>query len=199
MLSDEQSKKRLEPLIITCKSADCESGLHCFSLTKKMKSTNQAGQCRYCGAKLIDWKRVYKRNLTDAAYTFKALKYELWRHYYWHIKIDEKAINHARRKGKENMKEAAEKRIRNSVGDRNPYWDGRQTPRKGNILYYAQHATATCCRKCIEEWHGISIGQALTDDQIKYFKDLIMLYIEERLPFLTEHGEYIPLIKKRRK
>ena len=198
MSVDGQNKKRLEPLELTCKSADCDSGLHCFSLTKKMKIADQAGQCRYCGAKLVDWKRVYKRDLADANYTFKSLKYELWRHYYWHIEIDEKAINHARRRGKAGMKEAAEKRIRNSVGNGNPYRDGMQTPRKGNALYYAQHATATCCRKSIEEWHGIPVGQALSDDQIEYFKDLVMLYIEERLPFLTEQGEYIPPIRKSR-
>ncbi len=33
--------------------------------------------------------------------------------------------------------------------------DGRQTPREGNTIFYAQHATASCCRTCIEYWHGI--------------------------------------------
>ena len=197
MTTNEETKKKLKPLKITCKSADCERGLHCFSQTKKMRIANQAGQCRYCGAKLIDVSRLSKRDLADVNYTFKALKYELWRHYYWHIEIDQKAINHARRKGKVGMRAAAEKRIRNSVGVANPYRDGIQTPKKGNAIYYAQHATASCCRKCIEEWHGIPIGQALTSDQIKYFIELAMLYIEERLPFLTENGEYLPPIRKK--
>lgn len=198
MSANEQLKKRLQPLEITCKSADCERGLHCFIRAKKMKITNPAGQCIYCGAKLVDSKRVYKRDLADADYTFRALKHEMWRHYYWHIEIDRKAINHARRKGKAGMRVGAENRIRNSVGGRNPYRDGIQTPKKGNALYYAQHATATCCRKCIEEWHGIPAGQPLTDDQIAYFKELVMLYIEERLPFLTEQGEYVPAIRMSR-
>ena len=198
MSATGQIKKRLKPLKITCKSADCNNGLHCFRVTKKMKIADQAGQCRYCGAKLVDWNRVYKRDVADAEYTFKALKYELWRHYYWHIEIDEKAVTHAHRKGKASMTEAAEKRLRNSVGDGNPYRDGMQTPRMGNALYYAQHATGTCCRKCIEEWHGIPIGQALNDDQIEYFVELVMLYIEDRLPFLTEQGEYVPPIRRGR-
>lgn len=198
MSTNKQTRKRLEPLKITCKSADCDQGLHCFVRSKKMKITNPAGQCIYCGVKLIDSKRIYKRELADADYTFKALKYEMWRHYYWHIEIDQKAINHARRKGKAGIRVAADKRIRNSVGDGNPYRDGIQTPKKGNTLYYAQHATATCCRKCIEEWHGIPIGQPLTDDQIAYFKELVILYIEERLPFLTDQGVYVPPIKKGR-
>ncbi|MFX0116112.1 MAG: DUF4186 family protein [Candidatus Hodarchaeota archaeon] len=196
MSAKVQTKKKLEPLKISCKSADCERGLHCFVRTRKMKITNPAGQCIYCGVKLVDSKRMYKRDIADAEYTFKTLKYEMWRHYYWHIEIDQKAINYARRKGIVGMRAAAEARIRNSVGAANPYKDGIQTPKKGNALYYAQHATATCCRKCIEDWHGIPIGQPLTDDQTRYFQELIMLYIEERLPFLTEHGEYVPPIRK---
>lgn len=189
-------KRRLAPLEITCSSADCKSGLHCFTQTKKMKGTDEGGRCRYCGAELVDWSRTHKRDLDDVQYTFEALRYELWRHRYWHIDIDEKAINHARRKGKSGMKAAAERRLRSSVGDANPYRDGYQTPKKGNVLYYAQHATATCCRKCMEDWHGVPMGQALTDRQIAYFTDLLMLYIDERLQ-LTENGEYVPSIRRK--
>jgi len=196
MTANQETKRKLEPLAITCSSADCERGLHCFRQTKKMKMSDQAGHCRYCGEELIDWRRVHKKDLADVNYTFKALKYELWRHYYWHIEIDERAINHARRKGSQGMREAAEKRIRNSVADAKPFRDGMQTPKEGNALYYAQHATATCCRKCIEDWHGIPSGQALTDDQIVYFVELIMLYIQERLPYLTTTGEFVPHAKK---
>lgn len=31
--------------------------------------------------------------------------------------------------------------------------DGKQTPMKGYPVFTAQHATATCCRDCIEKWH----------------------------------------------
>lgn len=30
--------------------------------------------------------------------------------------------------------------------------DGKQTPMKGHPVFTAQHATATCCRKCIKKW-----------------------------------------------
>lgn len=197
MIANNETKKKLMPLEITCKSADCERELHCFSQTKKMKIANQAGQCRYCGTKLIDVSRLSKRNLADVNYTFKSLKYEMWRHYYWHLDIHQKAINHARRKGTEGMRTAAEKRIRSSVGDAEPYRDGIQTPKDGNAICYAQHATASCCRTCIKEWHGIPKGRPLTGDEITYLTELVMLYIEERMPFLTEHGEYVPPIRKK--
>ena len=95
------------------------------------------------------------------------------------------------------MISAAESRLRSSVGPMAPFRDGYQTGSGGNNpLHYAQHATATCCRKCIAEWHGIPRGVELTAVQIDYFTRLLMLYIEERLPDLTEGGEYVPPIRE---
>ena len=43
-----------------------------------------------------------------------------------------------------------------------PLNDGRQTPMRGHPVFIAQHATATCCRSCLEKWHGITAGRPLT-------------------------------------
>ena len=185
----------LKPLTITCTASDCEANLHCFKFHKQKMTVDQKGACRSCGIKLIDWKRVHKLDLSDAEYTVKALKNELIRHHNWHIDIDLRAINHARRKGKTGMRTATENRIRKYVAPANPVRDGRQTPLEGNIIYYAQHATATCCRKCMEYWHNIPLGIELTENQIQYFVNLIMAYINDRLPNLTEAGEYIPPVR----
>jgi len=40
--------------------------------------------------------------------------------------------------------------------------DGRQTPFRGHPVFVAQHATATCCRSCLQKWHGIEKGKALS-------------------------------------
>lgn len=192
MLFSTNNKSKFKPLEITCTSTDCGNDLHCFHLAKKMKESVEDGSCRYCGIKLIDRERTRKCKIEDINYTFKALKCELWRHYYWHLDLDQKAINHAKRKGVSRMRIAAKKRIQTSVGRPASAWDGRQTPKDGNALFYAQHATATCCRGCIEEWHGIAKNKELTNDQINYFTNLLMLYVKERLPFLSENGEYVP-------
>lgn len=186
----------LPPLKFTCTSSNCNTGLHCFLQKKKLLNpslwqenvTGRGGRCRACGADLVEWTRVYQRNLADVAYTFAMLKHELIRHHFWHIDLDEKALKHALRKGRVGMRSAAEKRLRQSVGGAEPYRDGRQTPEEGNALFYAQHATATCCRRCIEEWHGIPRGVALTDEQIGYFTELLMLFVNERIPQLGEEG-----------
>ena len=44
-----------------------------------------------------------------------------------------------------------------------PEKDGKQTPFRGHPVFVAQHATATCCRGCLEKWHGIPAGRDLTD------------------------------------
>jgi predicted Fe-S protein YdhL (DUF1289 family) len=32
-------------------------------------------------------------------------------------------------------------------------------------VFITQHATATCCRGCLEKWHGIPRGAELTDEE----------------------------------
>ena len=194
------------PLNVRCTTTKCEDELHCFLQKKKRRKRDMVednpsgggGKCRACGKNLVEWPRVHRRNLKDVAHTFRMMQYEFVRHYFWHLAIDQKAVNHALRKGREGMWAAVEKRVRRSVGDANPTFDGRQTPKSGNSIYYAQHATATCCRKCIEEWHGIPRGIALTDEVVMYFTDLIMLYINERLPQLPDKGIKVPRISSGR-
>ncbi|WP_372584870.1 DUF4186 domain-containing protein, partial [Serratia marcescens] len=49
-----------------------------------------------------------------------------------------------------------------------PKNDGKQTPMRGHPVFVAQHATATCCRGCLEKWHGIPQGVALDERQKDY-------------------------------
>jgi 2-iminoacetate synthase ThiH len=46
--------------------------------------------------------------------------------------------------------------------------DGRQTPWRNHPVFVAQHATATCCRGCLEKTHGIAKGHALTDEEMAH-------------------------------
>jgi hypothetical protein len=104
-------------------------------------------------------------------------------------------VRHARRKGKAGIRTAIESRLRSCLRPNNP-WDGRQTPRDGNSIYYAQHATATCCRRCLEQWHAIPLDRDLSDKEITYLTELYAMFINERLPNLTEEGETIPATRK---
>lgn len=56
--------------------------------------------------------------------------------------------------------------------------DGKQTPMKGHPVFIAQHATACCCRSCLEKWHHIPKGRELTDNEVNYIVYLIMEWIK---------------------
>jgi hypothetical protein len=62
-----------------------------------------------------------------------------------------------------------------------PYKDGKQTPYRGHPVFVAQHATATCCRTCLERWHRIPKGRELTADEQAYAVDVICRWIETDL------------------
>lgn len=59
--------------------------------------------------------------------------------------------------------------------------DGKQTPMKGHPVFIAEHATATCCRGCLEKWHNIKKGKSLTSDEIDYITELIMTWIKREI------------------
>ena len=93
-------------LNIKCTSADCENDLHCFKQLKKM-TDEERGKCRYSGADLVDRARLHVRDFGDVGYTFAALKNEMIRHYFFHRQLNERAVRHAQRKGRIQLKEAA--------------------------------------------------------------------------------------------
>ncbi len=54
-----------------------------------------------------------------------------------------------------------------------PRNDGRQTPMRGHPVFVAQHATATCCRGCLEKWHRIPRGRSLASEEVDYVVTVI--------------------------
>ena len=49
---------------------------------------------------------------------------------------------------------------------------------RGHPVFIAQHATATCCRGCIEKWHKFKKGVELTPEQQNYLVEVIMEWIK---------------------
>ena len=54
-----------------------------------------------------------------------------------------------------------------------PKNDGRQTPWRGHPAFVAQHATATCCRGCLQKWHGIPKGRELDAEEKRHVLNAI--------------------------
>jgi Domain of unknown function (DUF4186) len=84
-------------------------------------------------------------------------------------------------RGMEAVREHARELLAARVAPAAPRNDGKQTPYRGHPVFVAQHATATCCRNCLERWHGIAKGRALTGDELEYAVDVICRWIEADL------------------
>lgn len=72
--------------------------------------------------------------------------------------------------------------IATRVAPANPPRDGKQTPYRNHPVFVAQHATATCCRGCLQRNHQIPRGHELTADERRYVTALIMRWIEREVP-----------------
>ena len=166
-----------------CTHSECEKGLHCFRLTKKQTRNKKVGECRRCDEHPVDFARVKQRDISDYEYTRWAFTQEWIRAEYWSNEIDLKAVLYAKRKGMKALLAMVPQRIAKAIGKpvSNNAYDGRQTSWEGNPIHYAQHATATCCRKCMEIWHGIPLESEITPDQLAYFSTLVQRYLTERL------------------
>jgi hypothetical protein len=190
----KRKKKNHSRLRIGCSQTDCQKGLHFFRPNKESIKLDKVGDCLECGADLVQWERLHKRDFKDVEYTVQALNLEFARNTMWNLKIedDDKAVNYAKRKGKIKLDETVDKRISSSIGNVPNDWDGRQTPRGGNPIFYAQHATGTCCRRCAEYWHGVPRDRALVPSEKQYFSNLVKHYLGKKLPWLKDAGAIIP-------
>jgi hypothetical protein len=92
-------------------------------------------------------------------------------------------------KGRESVLAHAREFIARRIAPAYPSRDGKQTPFSGHPVFPAQHATATCCRGCLEKWHGIPRGRALTVKEQGYVVDVIEGWLLHQDPSAPELGE----------
>ena len=62
---------------------------------------------------------------------------------------------------------------------------------RGHPVFVAQHATATCCRGCLEKWHGIPKGRALTENEQRYVAGVLMRWIDREMRMIEKPGEVV--------
>jgi hypothetical protein len=93
------------------------------------------------------------------------------------FKLTEKDRQYINNKGIDTIRQHAHDFISKRIAPQYPKNDGKQTPMRGHPVFIAQHATATCCRSCIQKWHGIKKGRALNDEEIEFIVDLVLGWI----------------------
>jgi hypothetical protein len=98
------------------------------------------------------------------------------------FRLSERETEYLMTKGRDVIRAHAEDFIKTRLAPAQPKNDGRQTPMRGHPVFVAQHATATCCRKCLAKWHGIAQGRALSADQQEHVVNVVMEWIGRRAP-----------------
>ncbi len=71
------------------------------------------------------------------------------------FKLDGKELEYLNSKGISIILEHGRDFINTRLAPANPPNDGKQTPMRNHPTFIAQHATATCCRGCLQKWHQI--------------------------------------------
>ena len=97
------------------------------------------------------------------------------------FKLKDKEIDYINNKGLDVIRSHAYDFITKRLSPAVIVNDGKQTPMRGHPVFIAQHATATCCRGCLEKWHHISKNRKLTKDEIIYIVNVIMEWIKRQL------------------
>lgn len=87
--------------------------------------------------------------------------------------IEEKGID----KIKEHTLDFINKRLKSAIIPN----DGKQTPMRGHPTFVAQHATATCCRGCLNKVHKIEMNKELNENEIDYICEVILRWIKKEI------------------
>ena len=95
--------------------------------------------------------------------------------------LGEKEKNYVQTKGLETIQNHAYDFIQKRVAPASIPNDGKQSPMRGHPVFIAQHATATCCRGCIQKWHHIDRERDLTKEEIDDLVHLIMEWIRRKM------------------
>lgn len=97
------------------------------------------------------------------------------------FQLKETDFQYIERTGMETVRRHAAEFVKERLSPAYPKNDGKQTPMKGHPVFVAQHATACCCRGCLNKWYGVRIGQPLSEMQQQKIVNLLIAWIEKQL------------------
>ena len=95
--------------------------------------------------------------------------------------LKEKDKQYVREKGIEIIEKHARDFIEKRLAPKEIKNDGKQTPMRGHPVFIAEHATATCCRGCLNKWHKIPKNIELSEEQKAYIVEVIMTWIKRQM------------------
>jgi exodeoxyribonuclease V alpha subunit len=97
------------------------------------------------------------------------------------FKLKQTDLEYIRQKGLNLIESHAKDFIKKRIAPAEIINDGKQTPMRGHPVFIAEHATATCCRGCIEKWHHLPKGRELNQAEQDYLVSIIMQWIKNQI------------------
>lgn len=94
--------------------------------------------------------------------------------------LTKKEREYLNEKGMDIMRSHAADFVKMKLAPAFPKNDGRQTPMHGHPVFKAMHATACCCRGCLNKWYKVPEGKPLTENQQERIVNLLMAWIERQ-------------------
>jgi hypothetical protein len=95
------------------------------------------------------------------------------------FKLNAHDLSYLRQKGLSEVLNHAEDFIAKRLAPAEIPNDGKQTPMRGHPVFVAQHATATCCRGCLQKWHQIPKGRAMSLEEQAYVVVVLEHWLSE--------------------
>ena len=95
--------------------------------------------------------------------------------------LNNKMKEYIKEKGLNTIEVHAKDFIEKNLKIYNKEKDGKQTPMKNHPVFIAQHATATCCRSCLEKWYHIPKEKILEEKEERCIRALILSWIEKEI------------------
>jgi hypothetical protein len=97
------------------------------------------------------------------------------------FKLNSKDMAYLQQKGLSTVLDHAEDFIESRLAPAIIENDGKQTPMRGHPVFVAQHATACCCRGCLQKWHQIPQGRELTMAEQAYIVVVLEKWLREKV------------------
>jgi hypothetical protein len=180
------------PLAVTCGQTNCGSEVPVANRRHSFLETTGTlpglgGACRSCGTNTVDWALCHAKDPTLVDELVAQMRQELIRDAYWSAPLPEHVRRLALRREPTELRASHRRLLERELRppeSANPflrmhtYYGYKPAAR---IIHCAQHATGSCCRRCLEKWHGIPREQALSSAELGYLEGLTWLYTSARL------------------
>ena len=93
--------------------------------------------------------------------------------------LTQKEKQYIEQKGMDVVRAHARDFVQQRLAPAEPENDGKQTPMHGHPAFKAMHATACCCRGCLNKWYHVPLHRELTEPEQERIVNLMMAWIRK--------------------